>query len=366
MTLDPPGAPLRYQPDVEHPEEDEAKTAREIVETMGSISDKTYADTGQALRSVHAKSHGIVKAVFEVLPDLPPVLAQGLFAAPGQYGAVMRLSTVPGDILPDSIATPRGVALKVLDVPGARLEGSEDDTCQDFIGVNGKQFQAPSGKAFLSSLKPLAKTTDRVEGLKHVAATLARGAEAILETVGGESATLRALGGEAEHHILGETFFGQLPVRYGDYIAKFSVVPVSPSLTALTGAAIGEDGDDALREAVAKFFAGETAAWEFRVQLCIDPEAMPIEDATKPWDEEKSGFFTVARISAARQATWSAGRVGMDTALGFSPWRGVEAHRPLGAIMRMRKSAYAAMQKARGARNGAGILQPRTLDEIAD
>ena len=366
MTLDPPGAPFRYHPGVERPEEDEAETIRQLTATMLSISDKTHADTGAALRSVHAKSHGLIKAVFEVLPDLPPVLAQGLFAQPGRYGAVMRLSTIPGDILPDSISTPRGVALKVLDVPGARLEGSEDDGCQDFIGVNASEFQAASGKAFLSSLKPIAKTTDRLEGLKHVVATLARGAEAVVEAVGAKSGLLRTLGGEAEHHILGETFFGQLPIRYGDYIAKFSIVPVSPSLTALTGAPIGAEGDDALREAVADFFAQDSGVWDFRVQLCIDPDTMPIEQPTTPWDEAMSGFFTVARISASQQATWSAGRAEADGALGFSPWRGLAAHQPLGALMRMRKLVYATTQKARGARNRIGIVQPRALAGIAD
>ena len=34
---------------------------------------------------------------------------------------------------------------------------------------------------------------------------------------------------------LGETYFSVTPFRYGDYIAKFSLAPVSPSLTGLAG-----------------------------------------------------------------------------------------------------------------------------------
>ena len=38
------------------------------------------------------KSHGILKATFEILPRLPEVFAQGLFATPASYQAVMRFS----------------------------------------------------------------------------------------------------------------------------------------------------------------------------------------------------------------------------------------------------------------------------------
>lgn len=367
MALDPPTSPARFEPTLERSEQDEAETVADIIATMASISDTTYASSGQALRSVHAKSHGLIKATVTVLPGLQPVLAQGIFSKPRTYEAIIRLSTIPGDILPDSISTPRGFAMKVLSVEGARLDGSDDDACQDFVTVNAPQFQAPSGKAFLSSLKLVAKTTDRVEPLKHVAATLARGAEATLEAVGIESAALRALGGEAENHILGETFFGQLPIKYGPYIAKFSIVPTSPALKALTGAHLETEGEDKLRQAVSDFFANGNAAWDFRVQLCTDLDAMPIEDPLKVWNEEKSGFFTVARIESTSQATWSPGRASVaDQALAFSPWRGIEDHRPLGAIMRMRQRAYAAQQAARAERNGIGLLKPRHLADIPD
>ena len=35
------------------------------------------------MRGVHAKSHGVLIGEFRVLPNLPPVLAQGLFCAAG-------------------------------------------------------------------------------------------------------------------------------------------------------------------------------------------------------------------------------------------------------------------------------------------
>jgi len=47
---------------------------------------------------------------FEVLADLRPMLAQGLFATPQTYFAVLRLSTIPDDVLDDAVSVPRGTS----------------------------------------------------------------------------------------------------------------------------------------------------------------------------------------------------------------------------------------------------------------
>jgi catalase len=112
--------PVRFSPSVERPDADEAKTIQALIATMRYI--KTFADGGHALRSVHAKTHGILQGYLEVDTDLPGDLAQGLFAKPGRYPVVMRFSTIPGDILDDSVSTPRGLAIKVIGVEGERLE----------------------------------------------------------------------------------------------------------------------------------------------------------------------------------------------------------------------------------------------------
>jgi hypothetical protein len=45
---------------------------------------------------------------------LPPELAQGLFAKAGVHGAILRMSTNAGDILPDSIAAFGGPTVPLL------------------------------------------------------------------------------------------------------------------------------------------------------------------------------------------------------------------------------------------------------------
>jgi hypothetical protein len=139
-------APVRFSPSVERPDADEAKTTEALIETLQYINEKTFADGGHAIRSVHAKTHGILQGYLEVDAGLPHDLAQGLFAKPGRYPIVMRFSTIPGDILDDSVSTPRALAIKVIGVEGERLEGSEGDVTQDFVLNNGPAFGAPNPK----------------------------------------------------------------------------------------------------------------------------------------------------------------------------------------------------------------------------
>ena len=294
------------------------------------------------MRSVHAKSHGILEGTLAIDAGLPPELAQGLFAKPGRHKVFMRLSTNAGDILPDTITLPRGLALKVVDVDGERLPDAEGRT-QDFIMVNGKVFQAKDADAFLKSLKLLAKTTDRIEGVKVAASAVLRGVNTALQAVGVQSSTNGALGGAPNVDPLGETYFSLTPFRYGDYIAKFSVAPVAPALTALTGTIIHADRDhpDAIRETVRQEMLGIAGEWEFRVQLCRDLDKQPIEDPTVEWKQDEAPFQRVGTIRVAAQDSWDPERVeAVNEKMRFSIWTGLAAHQPLGNINRARRSTY--------------------------
>jgi hypothetical protein len=367
MLPEPPQRPLRYRPDLETPDPDEGKTGEGLRAQVLKIAETTYRDGGHALRGVHAKSHGLLNAQLTVAPNLPVVLRQGLFAEEARYPVIMRFSTTPGDLLPDSVTTPRGLALKVFGVVGDRLQGAVGST-QDFVLVNGKAFATPDAKAFLANLKLLARTTDKAVGLKKAVSAALRGAEHVVEATGHRSTALLALGGQPETHILGDSFFSQAPIRFGEYVAKVGVFPVSPELVALTGKPLRLNGrPTGLRDSMVEFFSRHGGAWELRVQLCTDLDDMPIENAAKPWPEDKSPYVTVARIEAPQQRAWSTARaeVGDDT-LSFSPWHGLEAHRPLGSIMRLRKAVYEASANFRRERNHVLAEEPRSFRPLAD
>lgn len=360
--------PIPYSPAVEVPEEKEAETAFELKDTMHGISLKTYEDSGHAIRSVHAKTHGLLVGELTVIDGLPPAYAQGLFAEAGSYPVVLRLSTTPGDILSDDVSTPRGMALKVIGVPGARVDGSENDSTQDFVLVNGPVFSAPNAQKFAGSAKLLAATTDKAPNLKRLFSAVARGAEKAVEAVGGESVTLKSLGGHPETNSLGETYFSQVPILYGDYMAKVSVAPVSESLTALKDAPVDlKAKPDGLRDAVVDYFAGSSGEWELRIQLCTDLDKMPIEDASVEWPQELSPYVAVARLKVEPQPAWSEERAKrIDEGMQFNPWHALAAHRPLGSVMRVRKEVYAMSKRFRAERNGVEIAEPRDINFIME
>ncbi|MDB5847901.1 MAG: catalase [Rhodoferax sp.] len=361
-----PLAPLPYDASYEQPEEDEAETTREMVDTLRKISETVRKDEGHAYRSVHAKSHGLLRGELQVLAGLPAVLAQGAFAQPGVHPVVMRLSSTPGDLLEDKVSTPRGMAIKLLDVQGARLPGSEGASTQDFVMVNGPAFSAPTAKKFLGNLKLLAGTTDKAPGAKNVLATALRGIENLLEKVGGGSAMLKSMGGHPATHPLGETYYTQVPILFGPYMAKLSLAPVSPELLALKDAPVDiGDRPDALREAVVQHFQTQGGTWELRVQLCLDLDTMPIEDASVVWPEDTSPYVAVARITVAPQPSWSEARVqAVNDGMAFSPWHGLAAHRPIGSVMRVRKAAYEMAARYRSEHNPVQVSEPKSLDAL--
>ena len=356
-----------FDPSVETLSSDEADAVASLKASFKHILETSAKDYGHAVRGVHAKGHGIIKGEVSILPGLPPELAQGLFAQPGRYEAVLRLSTSPGDILDDAVSSPRGAALKVLGVQGERLPGEHGGE-QDFVMVNGPVFGAPTPAAFAKNLKVLAATTDRAEGAKVALSTALRVVEGALEALGGKSALISLLGGAPEVHPLGETYYSQTAYRYGAYIAKFSLAPVSPGLTERTGDIVNvHNRPDALREDVGDVMIEQGGTWELRVQLCVDLETMPVEDPTVLWDEAASPFVTVATFTAAPQASWRNGvSQSEEDLLSYSPWHGLAAHQPLGAINRARREVYDYSADFRAGVNQCPVHAIKMLEDLPD
>src|SRR6202043_2237534 len=130
------------------------------------------------------------------------------------------------DILPDSVSSPRGWSIKVIGTPevAATLPGHEQHHTQDFLCETGKAFGVPDAEAFLKQILFFEKHATDSPTLKEAVSTAARLAESAIETVGGRIETLKKLG-YPQTHILGEFFYSQTPLRYGNYIAKIAFVP---------------------------------------------------------------------------------------------------------------------------------------------
>ena len=176
-----------------------------------------------------------------MLEGLPEPLAQGMFRRGGAYQANMRFSTIPGDILADSISTPRGLGVKVIGVEGPMLPGHEGEITQDLVMINGKAFPSADSASFPEGVKLLEKHVNDSEAFKQLVSTAARTAGTVLEAIGTESATLKGFG-HPQTHILGETFCPAAPLRYGSYMVKLCLEPASKNLKDLKDKPISTQG----------------------------------------------------------------------------------------------------------------------------
>ena len=364
VTVDP-SQYIKYSPSVETKQEGEEEVFQQISEAMHMIGETMLDRFRHGIRSVHAKSHGLLKAELKVHGDLPEYLRQGLFAHAGNYPVIMRFSTNPGDILPDTISTPRGLAWKVLNVDGEMLPENAGNTTQDFVFVNGKSFPSKDAKAFLNSQKPIVANLNDDPLVKDVVSNVARGTNAVLTAVGLEQPQLEALG-YPKTQILAETYGSLVPHRYGEYFAKIILKPKSENLVKLGEERFHTHGHySALKENIQEFFKTETAVWEVQVQLCADLEKQPVEDASAEWPESVSLYIPVGEITAQAQESYSpARRAYVDDHLQFNPWHSLVAHQPLGQIMRARKVAYAAAKTQRSHNNAVEIQEPKSIDEL--
>jgi len=356
---------LRYSPAVEQADPNENAIFEELSRTMQHITRTMASHYRHAYRPVHAKSHGVLVGTLTIHSNLAEHLKQGLFANPASYPAILRFSTNPGDLLADSVSSPRGLAIKILNVPGEMVPFHSGNNTQDIVCVNAKAFGTPNAAGFLEQIKLLDKTLEYPEGVKQAVSTVARSTNTILRAIGIHSGSLDNIG-HPYTHILGETFSTIAPIRYGDYVAKLAVVPSSDNLKELTGKHIDAGhGFNALEELIREFFKDKTATWEIQSQLALDDGTTPIEDASKQWPEDKSSYQAVATLTVHPQESYSNARqIFVDEQLSFSPWHALAAHQPLGGIMRSRRVAYEEAQQFRAERNLRPHVEPRSIEEV--
>ncbi|WP_155121428.1 catalase family protein [Bryobacter aggregatus] len=359
---------VRYSDSIEVRQPDEDELTEKIVASMAAVNRRAFDKYRHAVRDAHAKSHGVLKGELSVYENLAEPLRQGVFRSPRRYPVMIRLSTAPGDLRDDRISSPRGMAVKLLGVEGAKLlAGHESETTQDFLLVNMPVIPFGEVSTYWKMQQILEKHAEDPDLVKRLTGALARGANEALKLLGRPNSTLDGLS-PANHHILGETFYSMAAIRYGDYVAKLCAAPLSEGVRALTGQEVDADENPSvLRDLVVDFFRMQSAEYEVRVQLCTDLEQMPVEDASIAWPESLSPYLAVGKITIPAQDAYSpVRRVYGDDRLSFNPWHCIAEHRPLGSIMRVRVKAYETSTRFRHAMNVQPVEEPRDISEMPD
>jgi hypothetical protein len=335
----------------EYPEPEEASVAQSIISLMEAQMKKNSAP-GKTLRDVHSKTHGCVKGFFVVEPDLPQEFRVGVFGAPHRFPAWIRFSNAGGfapvgGTVADSVRDVRGMAIKLLGVPGKKLlEGEEDATTQDFLLFTAKEFLGAGPKDFFNLM--VAVTANKLALMWFL--------------IKNPRMTLIFLRSLKKHaNLFDLRYFSAVPYALGPLAVKYSAKPNAPRPIVFPEPVT----DNFLRDRMAKQLEEGDVVFDFMLQLQTDPYTMPIEDGFAVWDESVSPFRKVATVVIPKQQFTSPEQLRCCENSSFNPWHCLPEHRPMGAINRVRRIVYRAISEFRHNRNQLPRQEPTGEDPCA-
>lgn len=362
---DQPAPVLRYHPGVEVTQPGEADDIAALRDIFTELRAYAFDKHRHGLRDAHAKSHGVLRGTLRIHGDLPAVLRQGLFACPREFPVILRFSTAPGDIVPDGVGAARGMALKVLDVDGDMVLPDPSARTQDFLLVNHPTISSGDVHTYRRDQAVLLKAAKQPAELQLAATAVLRAGARLLGRVGIDRTGGPAGQAKPHTHLLGETYYSQGALRYGDHVAKISAAPVSANLTALTGQPVPTLQPSALRDLTSSFFADQQGVWELRAQLATHLDITPIEDASVAWPEDVTPYRSVATLTVEPQDSYSPERRAYaDDDLSFNPWHCLVEHQPLGSIQRVRRPVYDDSSLDRHQLNVRPRREPASIEEL--
>lgn len=323
----------------------EAALTQDIIEDAIRIVEQ-HRDNTRVLRDAHAKAHGCVKAQVSVLPDLDPSLQHGVLSEPGKtWQAWVRLSN--GNAYPqfDRARDARGMAIKLLDVPGEKLlGGSAHKNEQDFVMFNHPVFfvrdvaeyksnfaAQADGKKVLAFFPSWDPRSWEIRHLIIALKTLAPAPESPAST----------------------TYSSIAPFKLGPHNIKYRVIPAPENCPSYSLPEPNMDMPNFLRSALYRQLSLDRvpACFALQVQRQNPSHYMPIEDPSVRWDESISPYETVANIQLPAQDFDSSEQNLFCDNLSFNPWHALPEHRPIGGINRLRKAVYEAVSVYRHERN---------------
>jgi len=319
--------------------EQEAASFKAFAAQMQALQTRISQERGQPMaRGFHAKHHACLYGTFELDPQRDPRTRHGVFSA--EYAAWpvwVRFSNGVGWIQNDDELDARGMAVKLMGVPGEKLMPDEQGT-QDFLMTNSPTPVGKNAVEFMDFAH--ANANGLASGLFFGARHPRSGAPALARTGAIDS-------------LLNERFWSGGAYHLGAHqTVKFSTRPCPGTLKREP---LDDDSPNYLRDDLLAA-ANAGICFTFGVQLQADPERTPIENAAVEWDESTSPFIPLGRIVLPPQDAAAAGLDTLCGQLSFNPWHGLPAHQPMGHINRARKFVYDASRAHRsGGREPKGF-----------
>lgn len=330
----------------------EEQIAEQIAAAVGEKI-KTDHRAGQrpAPRDAHPRAHGCLQAEFQVEGDVRPELAQGVFVPGKSYPAWIRFSNGdPDSTKPDAKADVRGMAIKLLDVPGDKILNEEREArTQDFLLMSSPAFFMDDAARYLTFSRRFASSNKLVQ-LMAVPVLGLKGLRIVIAAKAKIASPLEARYWSAVPYQLGEGPRKQA-VKYSARPRPFpgsTAIPSHPTPTFL-------------RETMIKQLEAGPASFDFLVQPRTSP-AMSVEHSMVEWEEKGAPFYKVATITIPRQQFATPERDEFGEHLSFTPWHALPAHRPLGAVNRIRRAVYQTISQLRHDLNKQPRREPDPQD----
>ena len=381
----------------EYPEKDERRYYELLAEQAKRQMDKLYGGEDSARRDTHAKTHAAVRGTLEIfdfdeeaIKNAQPnpaqlqgvSLKQGLLSQPKAYPVWLRFANGRTTVENDYVDDTRSMSVKVMGVEGERLAGSHEAHAQDIIVQNAEIF--------------FIKTIADYYGFFSAVVESKQAAFKWLLTHPRQFLALKKITGRMPKSLLTERYWsgsasalglpsgfdatqpGQVPVTY-PAVVKYAFTPVScqPPHSPIPfemrsgipkfpwsdrAKALGfENGkrDNYYRDDLVRELAKPEAryCWDFGIQIQGSPQ-MSIDDVTVAWDEMRSPFVTVGRLTVTHQTIDWTQQEDFAENLRFSPWNGLAVHRPVGALNRLRNIVYPIVAEYRHRKRGVEYREP--------
>ena len=381
----------KFDPALESPPAGEEAQIGKTTEVMGQLLNRRYQGKPRFLRGVHPKDHGCVEATFTVAADLPEAYQVGVFRKPGEvYRSAIRFSNASALVTPDCLPAmgpdgkpvmgpdgkpvrthgSRGMAIKLYDVFGSRLVPGDHERTQDFLMINQPFFAFANVEDYLALNEIILKNNEipnefflRMRSPDPKVAGRARTSFGIIQAI--QTGSAQAPFQAPPLSPFDNSYFGAAPFLFGEGRAmRFAAKPVNP-MTGPVGAAVNEENylRDALRRRMAEA-GGNDICFDFQIQVRDTSQLTnlenDIEDACKAWPDP---WVTVARIAIpSSQDPTSPERQEFCETLFYTPWHGLDEHRPLGGINRLRKDVYEKSAEMRGCPASPELPRPSRRD----
>jgi catalase len=303
--------------------------------------------TAALKRGFHAKGTG-VRAKFQVRSDLPRHLQIGLFQPSATYAALVRFSNARGEVLGDLDKDQRGIAIRLKTNQGESLSPNDKVDIQDFLMTNTPISFARNPNQFIEVGEIL------LGGIGLVIPRLVKkyGVREARRILGVFLAPLISF-----KPLQMNQYWSRTSYKFGGDAIRFLIRPAAGSKMWTTGQQLRgvlrsltqgtAQREHYLREKLMEALKEGEIRFDFCIQLFVDEQRTPIEDAYIEWKEVDSPPIEIATLVIPKQDFDGELQSDMER-MAFNPWNTSE-YVPLGLINLARKKVYDASALHRGA-----------------